>query len=97
MRPAEIRLNPPMVPSPHVAGTLVEGKRQHGAGAQVQSAGRKTFQAPFSYRPEPVFRARPDARSIHEHAEDMVVGQAICGGEIFPAETRHVLGGGRAE
>src|SRR5579864_9185475 len=39
-----------------------------------------------------VVGARPYATAIHEDAEDVIVGKAICGGEVLPAEHRHVLG-----
>ena len=35
-------------------------------------------------------RCRPDAVAIHQHVEDVVVGQAVRGGEVLPAKPRHV-------
>ena len=48
---AEMRLRPPMVAGPDVAGALVEREREHGAMRQASPSrpvGRKIFHLPFS-------------------------------------------------
>ena len=45
---------------------------------------------------ESIFGAGPDAVAIHQHGEDVIVGQAIGGGEVFKTEhAASAVAGGR--
>src|SRR5271157_4089653 len=77
---------------PDVAGVLVSRQGEHGPMCQTVSRAKYLPRTLF-VQAQPVLRAGPDAVPIHEHAEDVVVGQAIGGGEVLPAKPRHVLSG----
>src|SRR5579864_4706750 len=39
-----------------------------------------------------VVGTRPNTVAVYQNAEDVIVGKAIGGGEVLPAEHRHLLG-----
>src|SRR5271166_1641458 len=76
---------------PQVAGALVERKRQYGLMGQT-IGWTKNFPFAVFVEAESVLRARPNAVSLHQHAKDAVIRQAVRNGEVLPAEMWHFLG-----
>ena len=81
-------------PGPYVTGALVQGQREHGAMRQAVLGG-VGLPRMVLVNCQAVFRSRPDAVSINQHGENMIVGQAVGGGEVLKAEARQWLRRGR--
>jgi hypothetical protein len=83
---------------PPVTGALVERERKNSLmrEALIASAFYRAEGLPRAIfvQAEAVFGARPNAVAVDQHAEDVIVGQAVRGGEILPAEHGHLLGPG---
>ena len=77
----------------HTSPVRLSSASEEPRDAPGRRAVVKIFHLPFSYRPSPFSVPAQIAVAIDADAEDVIVGQAIRGGEVLPAEARHVLGG----